>query len=588
MFSFFSPIVGGLWQLMQHRAAVGAALTIMAVASIQQARLLAPEKPIEVLNQPAVTVTTTAREANAAPEIFEISVAGTPTLALQTEEVALSRETILTRMSIASNAEEMLKRAQKRRDVRSETFEVPPMHASSPELASFLEKIGLGKEGEVLAMQNGVPTWINGRALSYMPGERTAPPSRDSNGSGSSGRGGGGGGSTTNTTVNTTIVNESNGWTDGENVIYLTTDTDKVGIGTDTPSTKLEVAGTLSGSLLTLSGLANCDSIDTDADGNLVCGTDDGGDSFDQNLNVADTPTFDGLELTATLSGTLLNLSGLTNCDSIDTDANGNLICGTDAGGIGSLSLDFTDGSNTETLVDGDTVTFTGDGDIGVTLSNDGSNAVTLAFLNGSGFITAGSTETLSNKSGDISMWTNNLGYITAASTDTLSNKTGDISMWTNNLGFITADSADTLSNKTGDISMWTNNALYITNGEETDQVYNANTFAVDMDQNVGSDDSPTFNSVTITTDIITSSADCTFIYTNNLGHLACGDAVAFAALETDPVYNANTFAVDMDQNVGTDDGPTFGSLTLSGILNCDSLDTDGLGNLNCGTDDGG
>lgn len=42
-------------------------------------------------------------------------------------------------------------------------------------------------------------------------------------------------------------------------------------------STSLDVAGTMSGYALTVSGLRNCDTIDTDANGVLSCGTDDGG-----------------------------------------------------------------------------------------------------------------------------------------------------------------------------------------------------------------------------------------------------------------------------------------------------------------------
>ncbi|MEI8361480.1 MAG: fibrobacter succinogenes major paralogous domain-containing protein [bacterium] len=103
-------------------------------------------------------------------------------------------------------------------------------------------------------------------------------------------------------------------------------------------------------------------------------------------------------------------------------------------------------------------------------------------------FITATSSNTLTNKSGNISMWTNDLSYITdgnanwdnlyglitATSTDTLTNKSGNISMWTNNAGyllpanianFITATSSNTLTNKTGNISMWTNDAGYLTSG---------------------------------------------------------------------------------------------------------------------------
>lgn len=40
----------------------------------------------------------------------------------------------------------------------------------------------------------------------------------------------------------------------------------------------LDVQGTLSGAALTVSNLLNCDTIDTDASGNLSCGTDSGGD----------------------------------------------------------------------------------------------------------------------------------------------------------------------------------------------------------------------------------------------------------------------------------------------------------------------
>ncbi|QQG39792.1 MAG: tail fiber domain-containing protein, partial [Candidatus Aenigmatarchaeota archaeon] len=47
-----------------------------------------------------------------------------------------------------------------------------------------------------------------------------------------------------------------------------------VGIGTTSPSTKLHVAGNAR-----ITGLASCDTIDTDASGNLVCGTDASGSS---------------------------------------------------------------------------------------------------------------------------------------------------------------------------------------------------------------------------------------------------------------------------------------------------------------------
>lgn len=81
----------------------------------------------------------------------------------------------------------------------------------------------------------------------------------------------------------------------------------------------------------------------------------------------------------------------------------------------------------------------------------------------GSDVVTLTGTQTLTNKSGNISQWTNNSGYITASSTNTLTNKTGNISQWTNNSGYVTASSTNTFTNKSGNISQWTNNSGYIT-----------------------------------------------------------------------------------------------------------------------------
>jgi len=127
----------------------------------------------------------------------------------------------------------------------------------------------------------------------------------------------------------------------------------------------------------------------------------------------------------------------------------------------------------------------------------------TLINTNAAGFITADSTSTLTNKSGNISQWTNDSGYsttvgtVTPSSTDTFTNKSGNISQWTNDsgyitsetdsqtlsfsvpnlsissgnsvdltpltLGYITADSTNTLTNKSGNVSMFTNDAGYST-----------------------------------------------------------------------------------------------------------------------------
>ena len=83
--------------------------------------------------------------------------------------------------------------------------------------------------------------------------------------------------------------------------------------------------------------------------------------------------------------------------------------------------------------------------------------------------------QTLSFASPDLSILNGNsvdlsaliTGLITASSTDTLTNKSGSNSQWTNDEAFIKADSTDTLTNKSGNISMFTNDAGYITS--ETD-----------------------------------------------------------------------------------------------------------------------
>lgn len=53
-------------------------------------------------------------------------------------------------------------------------------------------------------------------------------------------------------------------------------------------------------------------------------------------------------------------------------------------------------------------------------------------------YTTASNNQTFTNKSGNISQWTNDATYITAVSTNTLTNKSGNISQWTNNTGYIT------------------------------------------------------------------------------------------------------------------------------------------------------
>jgi hypothetical protein len=99
-------------------------------------------------------------------------------------------------------------------------------------------------------------------------------------------------------------------------------------------------------------------------------------------------------------------------------------------------------------------------------LSISSGNSVNLSALT-TGLITASSTDTLTNKSGSNSQWTNTEAYIKADSTDTLTNKSGSNSQWTNDEAYIKSDSTETLTNKSGNISMFTNDAGYLTS--ETD-----------------------------------------------------------------------------------------------------------------------
>ena len=70
--------------------------------------------------------------------------------------------------------------------------------------------------------------------------------------------------------------------------------------------------------------------------------------------------------------------------------------------------------------------------------------------LTGAGILTATSTATLTNKSGNISQWTNDSGYVTASSSTTFTNKGGNISQWTNDSAYITGNQSISLS---GDVS---------------------------------------------------------------------------------------------------------------------------------------
>ena len=61
----------------------------------------------------------------------------------------------------------------------------------------------------------------------------------------------------------------------------------------------------------------------------------------------------------------------------------------------------------------------------------------------------ASDTMAFTNKSGNISQWTNDSVYVTPSSNNTFTNKSGNISQWTNNSNYLTPTSSNTIENKT-------------------------------------------------------------------------------------------------------------------------------------------
>jgi hypothetical protein len=91
-------------------------------------------------------------------------------------------------------------------------------------------------------------------------------------------------------------ANAENGYTvlgdsSGTHPLVLQDSGGNVGIHIINPKTTLEVGGTVSGALLTVSGLNNCDTIDTDANGNFSCGTDQTGSGPATVASTADVTT---------------------------------------------------------------------------------------------------------------------------------------------------------------------------------------------------------------------------------------------------------------------------------------------------------
>ena len=156
-----------------------------------------------------------------------------------------------------------------------------------------------------------------------------------------------------------------------------------------------------------ITSLLNCDTLDTDVNGNLLCGSDASGGSssgaFSTPITVTDGATTSTLRANSffvatstanplglfnvnssgnvSASGTLRIFGGatstsfavtnLTGCDTIDTDTNGNFVCGTDGGGSGAALQGAYDSGNT--------ITTTLARDIAFTLANSSNFTITIA-----------------------------------------------------------------------------------------------------------------------------------------------------------------------------------------------------------------
>ncbi|MSR87333.1 hypothetical protein EXS70_04155, partial [Candidatus Peribacteria bacterium] len=141
-------------------------------------------------------------------------------------------------------------------------------------VASLMSISGKPGEGKIVMFRNGKAVWENlpsdilrvgddGR-LSGGLSRPTQSGSSARRGGGGGGGGGSAGGSTTNITNNTTTTGLNQTAADA---LY-------VNLTGDTMTGNLSVVGNLSGSTFTVSSLQNCDTVDTDATGNFICGSD--------------------------------------------------------------------------------------------------------------------------------------------------------------------------------------------------------------------------------------------------------------------------------------------------------------------------
>jgi hypothetical protein len=231
-------------------------------------------------------------------------------------------------------------------------------------------------------------------------------------------------------------------------------------------------------------------------------------DSWDFNQAVRSTNGFIG-NVTGNTSGTAATVTGGTQA-SITSAAN--------LATVGTITTGVWSGSIiAEAKLQNQSGTNTGDQ---TSVSGNAGTATKISSITNSNIVQLAATQTLTNKSGNISQWTNNSNYstttgtvdtsgspvdndfakftdadtiegrsyaevrsdlnvadgatantgtTTASNSQTFTNKGGNISQWTNNsnysttTGTTTASSTETFTNKSGNISQWTNNSNYST-----------------------------------------------------------------------------------------------------------------------------
>ncbi len=191
-------------------------------------------------------------------------------------------------------------------------------------------------------------------------------------------------------------------------------------------------------------------------DDNIVIS--DTSDSHTKRAPISELATFFGVNqegIQDTVGAMFTGHSSHAGITPVYDDPNGHLIFSL-AGGVTTAEMGHLNGvtSDIQTQLNSKSPlaspTFTGNPIAPTQSANNSSTRIaTTEYVQGELNAYASDTVTFTNKSGDISQWTNNSGFMTPSSTATLTNKTGSISQWTNNSGYITATSTDTLNNKT-------------------------------------------------------------------------------------------------------------------------------------------